>query len=90
VVEMENPGRSRDVAKQRLSQVLVYDRACVSPELMNALKWELIGAAEKFVHVDRNRATVQLELAAETSTLVIRLPVMCVGRGEPGGDEPGV
>ena len=77
---------SRDVAKRRLSQVLVHDRASVSPELMDALKCEVVKVAANFVHTDTSQSTVHLELGKEASTLVIRIPVLGVGRERAGSE----
>lgn len=77
---MYSESTSRDVAKRRLSQVLVHDRASVSPELMDLLKQEVVAVAADFLHLDSSEATIHLELGQEVPTLVIRLPVLGVGR----------
>ncbi len=58
---MHSEYTSRDVAKRRLSQVLVNDRASVSPELMELLKQEVPTLVIRFpvLGVSRERAVVE-------------------------------
>ncbi|MBS3949100.1 MAG: cell division topological specificity factor MinE [Peptococcaceae bacterium] len=77
---MERESTSRDVAKQRLRQVLVHDRAHLAPELMAALKQSLITAAGEYVEINPNDVSIQLELKGDASTLIIKIPVLSIVR----------
>lgn len=77
---MERESSSRDVAKQRLRQVLVHDRAHFAPELMAALKQSLISAAGEYVAINPNDVTIQLELKADSATLIVKMPVISIVR----------
>lgn len=77
---MERELTSRDVAKQRLRQVLVHDRAHFAPELMAALKQSLITAAGEYVGIDPNDVSIQLEIKSDSSTLIIKMPVLSIVR----------
>lgn len=77
---MEREPTSRDVAKQRLRQVLVHDRAHLAPELMAALKQSLITAAGEYVLINANEVSIQLELKSDSSTLILKMPVISIAR----------
>jgi len=77
---LEREETSRDVAKQRLRQVLVHDRARLAPELMAALKQALIVSAQEFISIDPNDVSIQLELKNDNSTLIVKMPVLSIVR----------
>lgn len=54
------PKNSKDVAKDRLKMVLVYDRANVSPEFLEMLKSEIIKVISNYVDVDESALDIQL------------------------------
>lgn len=54
------PKNSKDVAKERLKMVLVYDRANVSPEFLEMLKSEIIKVIKNYVDVDEAALDIQL------------------------------
>ena len=51
---------SKDVAKDRLKMVLVYDRANVSPQFLEMLKSEIIKVISNYVDVDESALDIQL------------------------------
>lgn len=77
---MERDAASRDVAKVRLRQVLVHDRASLSPERMTALKNALILTAGEYVNVDTSEVTLHLELKEDCSSLIMRMPILSIVR----------
>lgn len=77
---MDKVTSSRDVAKQRLRQVLVQDRARLSPETMAALKQAILTAAKEYIVVDPDNVHMQLELGSEIATLNIRMHVTSIVR----------
>ena len=77
---MEREPNSRDVAKQRLRQVLVHDRAHLAPELIAALKQSLITSAGEYIVTNPNEVSIQLELKADSSTLIVKMPVISIVR----------
>ena len=54
------PKNSKDVAKDRLKMVLVYDRANVSPQFLEMLKSEIIKVISNYVDVDESALDIQL------------------------------
>jgi cell division topological specificity factor len=66
---------SKDVAKERLQVVLVYDRARIEPGLLEMVKNEIISGISK--HIDVDQSAVQISLAQEDgqSHLVANIPL---------------
>lgn len=66
---------SKDVAKERLQVVLVYDRARIEPGVLQMVKDEIISGISK--HIDVDQSGVQLSLAQEDdqSRLVANIPL---------------
>lgn len=78
---------SKDVAKERLQVVLVYDRARIEPGLLDMLKDEIISGISK--HIDVNTGEVELSLTHDSgqSRLVADIPLKPIHRGGRHGDE---
>ncbi|MGB9847020.1 MAG: cell division topological specificity factor MinE [Desulfotomaculales bacterium] len=66
---------SKNVAKERLRLVLVHDRAGVSPQLLEALKNELIRVISNYMDIDENALEVSLETHEDQVALVASIPV---------------
>lgn len=79
---METGTKSREQAKHRLRQVLVHDRAMLSPALIDELKEALLLAAQEFLVSDREAAVLQLEMRPEGAILHLKLPVKGIVRQE--------
>lgn len=71
---------SKNVAKDRLKLVLVHDRASMSPEVMEALRRELIQVISKYVDVDNNNIEVELNDYNNQATLVANIPINQIKR----------
>lgn len=46
---------SRDVAKERLQLVLIYDRAGISSELLDTLREEIVHVLSRHIEIDHER-----------------------------------
>ncbi len=66
---------SKDVAKERLRLVLVHDRASASPELLHALKADLIKVISKYMEIDEVASEVSLDKSESQVALVANIPV---------------
>lgn len=66
---------SRTVAKERLRLVLVHDRAGVSPELLQALKSDLIQVISNYMEIDEHALEVSLDSSENQVALVANIPV---------------
>ncbi|WP_054692358.1 cell division topological specificity factor MinE [Syntrophomonas palmitatica] len=66
---------SKDIARERLRLVLVHDRSSVSPELLNALKEDLIKVIREYLDIDDEELVVNLENSEDSVALVASIPV---------------
>lgn len=67
-------------AKERLRLVLVHDRSTVAPEVMDALKEELIEVISRYLEIEEDGLEVNLQRSDETVALVANIPVRQVLR----------
>lgn len=70
---------SKDVAKERLQVVLVYDRARIEPGLLDTLKDEIISGISKHIEVDKGRVELSLAHDGGQSRLVADIPLSVSG-----------
>ena len=67
---------SGSVAKDRLKLVLVSDRAGCSPEIMEALKNEIIQVISKYMEIDTDNLNIQItQTESEDGHGIV--PVLC-------------
>ncbi len=66
---------SKDVARERLRLVLIHDRSLVSPELINALKLDLIKVIQQYMDIDVESLLVNLENGDDSVALVANIPI---------------
>jgi cell division topological specificity factor len=66
---------SKDIARERLRLVLIHDRSLVSPELINALKEDLIHVIQKYLDIDVESLLVNLENEDDSVALVANIPI---------------
>ncbi|MDD2497421.1 MAG: cell division topological specificity factor MinE [Desulfitobacteriaceae bacterium] len=74
-------GASKDVAKERLRLVLVHDRVNISPQVVEALKEDLISVINKYMEIDQASLEVSLNSSDGTMALVANIPVLGIRRG---------
>ncbi|NLT19466.1 MAG: cell division topological specificity factor MinE [Syntrophomonadaceae bacterium] len=68
-------GGSREIAKERLRLVLVHDRSSSSPELLNALKEDLIKVIRDYLEIDEEALLVNFENESDSVALIANIPV---------------
>jgi cell division topological specificity factor len=66
--------RSSSIAKERLQLVLVHDRG-FSPQLLEAMKGEIIAVISKYVEIDEGGIDVQITRSERQDRLVANIPV---------------
>lgn len=66
---------SKEIARERLRLVLVHDRAAVSPEIINALKVDLIAVIQNYMDIDVDSLVVDIEDEDNTVALVANIPI---------------
>jgi len=67
---------SREIAKERLKLILVYDRVKISPDLLQTLKDEIISVISEYIEIDREATEVTLQPGKKYSRLVANIPIV--------------
>ncbi len=67
---------SREIAKERLKLILVYDRVKISPDLLQTLKDEIISVISEYIEIDREATEVTLQPGKKYSRLVANIPII--------------
>ena len=75
---------SGEVARERLRLVLAYDRADISPALLETLKDEIIDAISRHITIEADSVEVVFKEGARESRLVADIPLK-VSRGRRRG-----
>lgn len=68
-------GQSRQIAKDRLRNVLVHDRADTSPEFMAHLREDLMRVVSEYMEVGQNGVDMKLQSLDDHVALVASIPV---------------
>lgn len=70
---------SKDVAKERLKLILIHDRSDLSPELLDAIKGEILNVIAKYVEIDNSDVEVKLTKTnmeeGNSPALVANIPI---------------
>ncbi|NLJ85482.1 MAG: cell division topological specificity factor MinE [Firmicutes bacterium] len=66
---------SRQIAKERLRLVLVHDRVNVSPNLLEALKEDLLEVISKYMEIEETGFEVNLDKSENSVALIANIPV---------------
>lgn len=70
-----NRASSGAVAKQRLQLVLVQDRVKLPPEVMEAIREDIIAVISKYVDIDQDGIEVVLTPGSNTDKLTANIPI---------------
>lgn len=71
---------SKNVAKERLRLVLVHDRINVSPQVVEALKEDLIAVINKYMEIDQQALEVSFSSSDNSVALMANIPVIGIRR----------
>jgi len=78
---------SRDVAKNRLRNVLAHDRADTSPEFMELLRQDVIRTVSEYVELSGQNIDLTLQNADDHVAIVANIPIKQLKRrGRPGNN----
>lgn len=71
---------SKSIATDRLRLVLIHDRANISPNILNALKEDLIKVISEYMEIDQDALEVNLDQQDNAVALVANIPVLKMKR----------
>ena len=77
--------QSRDVAKNRLRNVLAHDRADTSPEFMEHLREDVMRIVSEYVEVGGQGVDLHLQSVEDHVSLVANIPVKQLRRRRGSG-----
>jgi cell division topological specificity factor len=73
------PGSS-STAKERLRLVLMSDHLSLAPEMVDAMKRDLVDVISRYVQVDRSRIEVNFEQQDKALAMLANIPILSVNR----------
>jgi cell division topological specificity factor len=73
---------SRKLAKERLRLVLVHDRTAISPQILEALKSDLIQVISKYMEFENESIDVKFDSDDNLYALVANIPIRQLKRGK--------
>jgi cell division topological specificity factor len=74
---------SASTAKERLRLVLMTDHLALGPEIVEAMKRDLIDVISRHVEVDREKIEVTFERQDRAVALLANIPILSVHRPKP-------
>ena len=75
-----NNSDSRDRAKSRLQLIIAHDRASINPDMMRAMREEILDVVARYVEVDRDEVEFSLCNDRRLTSLTANLPIRQVKR----------
>ena len=76
-------------AKERLRLVLMSDHLSLAPDMVDAMKRDLVDVISRYVEVDRERIDVHFEHQEKALAMLANIPILAVNRnGGATAQEP--
>lgn len=72
---------SGDDAKRRLRLVIANDRSGLSPEMMEAMRRDIVEVVSRYVEIDPSEMEFSLESDQRMTALIANLPVRRIRQG---------
>ncbi|MDQ2662633.1 MAG: cell division topological specificity factor MinE [Candidatus Eremiobacteraeota bacterium] len=81
---------SSSTAKERLRLVLMSDHLSLAPDMVDAMKRDLVDVISRYVEVDRTKIEVHFEQQDKALAMLANIPILGVNRnaGGPPADKP--
>lgn len=79
---------SASTARERLRLVLMTDHLALGPEIVEAMKRDLVDVISKHVEVDRERIEVTFERQDRALAMLANIPILSVNRPSPPQPPP--
>ncbi|HET6274722.1 MAG TPA: cell division topological specificity factor MinE [Candidatus Cybelea sp.] len=77
---------SSATAKERLRLVLMTDHLELAPEMIEAMKRDLVDVISRYVEVDREKIDVSFERQDRTLAMLANIPILAVTRPSANGN----
>lgn len=75
-----NNSNSRNHAKSRLKLIIAHDRASINPDMMQAMREEILDVVARYVEVDREEMQFTLSNDQRMTSLTANLPIRQIKR----------
>ena len=75
-----NNANSRNYAKSRLKLIIAHDRASINPDMMQAMREEILDVVARYVEVDREEMEFSLSNDQRMTSLTANLPIRQIKR----------